>query len=139
MEAPVATGRRFSSDVNRSALSGGVTAEFEKAGAQTVAAFAKKWYNTSSVPLFVRKVVASIGTAPTGAGLVVDAKINGTSVFAAAGDRCTIAATKFTGSAVPTAVGDLVRVNPGSYVEVNVTVVGSTVAGSDLAVTVLFG
>lgn len=135
----MATGRRYSSDVNRSALSGGVTAEFEKAGAQTAVALAKKWYNTSTAPLYVRKIVASVGTAPTGATLVVDAKINGTSVFAAAGDRCAIAIGAFTGSKVPNAAGDLLRVNPGSYVEVAVTQIGSTVAGSDLAVTVLFG
>jgi hypothetical protein len=113
---------------------------FSKAGAQTVAALAEKRYNTGNTPLRVRKVVASLGTAPTGASFVVDVKVNGTSVFAAAGDRATITATNTTGSAVPSKTDlDVISVLPGQYLTVEVTQVGSSVAGSDLRVEVFAG
>lgn len=137
-EVTVPQGRKYSSFVNDVAKAGGRTADFEKAGAVTVAALPKRYYNDTNVPLRVRKVELSAGTAPTGAALVVDVKINGTSVFAAAGDRAKINASASTGSGVPNKTGDAIEVLPGQYVTAEVTQIGSTVAGSDLAVRVLF-
>ena len=131
-------GRRSSSLVNDIAKAGGFAATFDKDGTVAVAALPKRWYNHSNVALDVRKVTLSAGTAPTGAALTVDVKIDGTSVFAAAGDRAKIAVSAFTGEAAPTKSGDDISVKPGQYVTAEVTVVGSVVAGSDLHVAVLF-
>jgi hypothetical protein len=111
-----------------------------KAGAQTVAALPEKVYNPYDVGLKIKKVHISLGTAPTGASFVVDVKINGTSVFTNASDRPTITATNFQGSSTTFKTDvDASTVKPGQYVTAEVTQVGSSVAGSDLRVTVLFG
>lgn len=131
------TGRRSSSKSSYDALAQPVV--FDKAGTQTVAAVGTRYVNTTEVPLFVKRVVAAVGTAPTGASLVVDALIEGTSVFSAAAARATVLATKKQGEAEPDKTGDAVVVLPGQALTVAVTQIGSTVAGSDLSVHVYFG
>lgn len=131
------TGRRYHSKSNYDALAQPVV--FDKAGAQTVASVGTRYVNTTEVPLVVKRVVAAVGTAPTGASLVVDALIEGTSVFTAAAKRATIAATTKQGEALADKTGDAVTVLPGQSLTVAVTQVGSTVAGSDLSVHVYFG
>lgn len=132
-------GRQSSSFVNDVARAGGVVAHFVKSGAVAAAALPARWYNDANVALEVRNVVLAVGTAPTGASLVVDVKINGTTVFAASGDRAKVLASAFTGEAPATKTGDAIKVLPGQYVTVEVTQVGSSVAGSDLNVDVYFG
>ena len=131
-------GRQSSSLINDIAKAGGVAASFAKAGAVTVAALPARWYNETDVPLRVRNVLLSVGTAPTGANLTVDVKINTVSVFAAAGDRAKVLASAFTGEAAPTKTDGAIMVLPGQYVTAEVTVIGSSVAGSDLDIRVLF-
>lgn len=113
---------------------------FSKAGTATAAAFGGRWYNTWGVPVKVGRIHASVGTAPTGASLKVDVKIDGTTVFAATGDQATITATNFAtaiGGVVPTKTDDDdLIVLPGHYLTVEVSQIGSTVAGSDLNVQV---
>jgi hypothetical protein len=116
--------------------------KLSRAGTLTVAATSQKVYNNSNVPLKIRGVKASVGTAPTGAALRVDVLINGTSIYAAAGDRVSIAISGLTNVApngVPTKTGDAIVVLPGQYVTAEVTVIGSSVAGADLSVEVLIG
>lgn len=111
-----------------------------KSGAVAAAVLPDRAYNPYDVGLRIRKVHLSVGTAPTGAALVVDVKINGTSVFTAANKRASIAASQFAGSAVPDKTDlDAITVKPGQYVTAEVTQIGSTVAGSDLRVTVILG
>jgi hypothetical protein len=135
-EAPVA-GRRSSSLATEIARF--IPFTFRKSGNATVAALPERLYNLTDVPLTVRKVHLAVGTAPTGAALTVDVKINGTSVFAAAGDRAKILASAFTGEAVPTKTGDAIVLLPGQYLTAEITVIGSTVAGADLVVQVVGG
>jgi hypothetical protein len=136
-EATVA-GRQSSSLRNRIAKL--VPVVFSKAGAQTAVALPERHYNDGNTPLKVQKVVANLGTAPAGSAFVVDVKISGTSVFAVAGDRLSIAAGSNTGQAVPTKTDlDAISVKPGQYLTVEVTAVGSGTAGSDLRVQVYLG
>lgn len=130
-------GRQSSSFVNDVAKADGITFIARKDGAATVAALAGHYRNGANVALVVRKVVVSAGTAPAGSALTVDVKIDGTSVFAAAGDRAKIAAGATSGSAVPTAAAKSVA--PGGVVTAEVTGIGSGTAGSDVVVEVFFG
>ncbi len=116
-------------------------AVFEKTGTQTVAAIGGRHYNHTNANQRIRLVHASVVTAPTGAALTVDCKINGTSVFAAAGDRASIAASGFasTGGEPTKTDVDTAVVKPGQYVTVDVAQIGSSVAGADLRVQVVFG
>lgn len=100
-------------------------------GALTVGAGALRLYNRSSVPWVLTRVYISVGTAPTGADLIVDVNINGTTIFTTQANRPTIAASANTGTS---GVPDVTTVNVGEYLTVDVDQVGSTVAGSNLVV-----
>lgn len=73
----------------------------------------------------ITNIRASVGTAPTGSPLVVAVLLNGTSI-----GTVSIAAGSYTAT---TTLSQVVNLN--DYVTVNVTSVGSTIAGSDLTVT----
>jgi hypothetical protein len=137
----IVTGRQSTSLTRE--IGKAVPTVFTKAGAVSVAAFGGRFYNLTKHPLKVLRAHASVGTAPTGASLIVDVKINGTSVYAAAGDRPTITATNFASNVngnAPTKTDlDDLLVLPGQYVTVEATQVGSTVAGSDATVQVYLG
>ena len=75
----------------------------------------------------ITKIRASVGTAPTGASLIVTVKANGATFTNSA---VTVAASGFTATSSPTK-----SVVAGDYITVDITQVGSTVAGSDLVVT----
>lgn len=89
--------------------------------------------------LYVEQVLVEVGTAPTGAALIVDVKKNGTTIFTTTANRPTVAISGFSspttgaGSGVP----DVTNFAAGDVLEVDVTQVGSTVAGSDLGVAIL--
>lgn len=82
----------------------------------------------------ITRVRASVGTAPTGASLIVDVLKNGTSIYnVTPANRPTIAAAGFT------ALGgapDTTTFVAGDYITVSVLQVGSSVAGSDLTVSI---
>lgn len=81
----------------------------------------------------ITQVRASVGTAPTGAALVVDVNKNGTTVFTTQSNRPSIAAGSNTATATAINVTSLAA---GDYLTVDIDAVGSTVAGADLTVTV---
>lgn len=76
----------------------------------------------------------SVGTAPTGASLIVDVNKNGTTIFGTQANRPTIAVSEFT--AVTTGMS-VTSLNVGDYLTVDLDQVGSTVAGSNLTVSIL--
>lgn len=79
------------------------------------------------------QVRASVGTAPTGASLIVDVNKNGTTIFTTQSNRPTIAVSTNTDlSGTP----DVLDMAIGDYITVDVDQVGSTVAGSNLTVQV---
>jgi hypothetical protein len=78
---------------------------------------------------------ASVNTAPTGATFIVDVLRNGTTIFTTTANRPTIPISAFT-SQTPV-LPDVRFLVPGDYLSFQIIQVGSTIAGSDLTVTVL--
>lgn len=114
----------------------GRSVPFAKAGSLTGAAGPGTfpWYNDTGVPLTVRSVRASVGTAPAGAAVLVDVNLNGTTIFSTQANRPTIAAgSKTSGKAT----GFSTSVIPdGGAITVDIDQVGTTAAGSDLVVQI---
>lgn len=102
-------------------------------GTVAVATGTARWYNDTGRTLTFVGARSSVGTAPTGASLIVDVKVNGTSLWSVTpANRPTIAAAAQTSGNVTTF--DNATIANGSYVTVDVVQVGSTAAGSDLTV-----
>lgn len=76
-----------------------------------------------------------VGTAPTGANLILDIKKNGTTIYTTQANRPTIVAGANSGG--PGATPDVTSLAAGDYLTVDVAQVGSTVAGSDLTVVIV--
>ena len=96
-----------------------------------VGAGAMRWYVDQSYT--ISTVLASVGTAPTGANLIFDVNKNGTTIFTTQGDRPTIVAGEFVDLASTPAVTGLVS---GDYLTVDVDQVGSTLAGGQAVVRI---
>lgn len=88
---------------------------------------------TAEFACTLTKVRATVGTAPTGAGLRADVNRNGSSVFSGTGTQPTIAATTNTILVSTFSNGEL---DAGDYLTVDVDTIGSTFAGEDLVVSV---
>ena len=78
-------------------------------------------------------VRAHLDTAPTGAAFVIDVNKNGTTLFTTQANRPTIA---IAGTESTSTLPDVVSVAAGDRLSIDVDVIGSSVAGSDLYVTV---
>lgn len=102
------------------------------AGAQSTGTGKATFVNTTGETLEITSVSLHVGTAPTGADLVVDVNANGVSVFTSAA-RPKVVAGSTDGVAAPNAAN---IVAPNQTITVDVDQVGSTVAGSDLTVVV---
>jgi hypothetical protein len=76
-----------------------------------------------------------VGIAPTGANLVVDVNKNGTTIYTTQGNRPTVTAGSNAGG--PGATPDITSLAAGDYLTVDIDQIGSTVAGSDLTVSVI--
>lgn len=110
-----------------------IVATFSKSGALAVAAGTHRWYADKAYTIV--SVTAGVGTAPTGATLIVDVNNNGTSVWnVTTANRPTIAISGFT--ATGGALDDT-TLAAGEYLTVDIDQVGSTVAGSDLVVNIV--
>lgn len=81
----------------------------------------------------ITSVRASVGTAPTGASLLVDINRNGTTIYGTQANRPTIAASGNTATGGAASNGSFTA---GDYVTIDVDQVGSTVAGADLVVQI---
>lgn len=106
---------------------------FTKTGTVAVGTGATRWYNDTGGALTLVSVRAAVGTAPTGATLIVDVNNNGTTVYGTQTNRPTIAISGNTaegGAMSDTTIAD------GEYLTVDVDQVGSTVAGADLTITI---
>lgn len=94
---------------------------------------------TARIPLIkagtLVSAMAMVGTAPTGASLIVDVNKNGTTIFTTQANRPTISASS---NASSEKTPDVTTVSAGDYLTVDVDQVGSTVAGADLVVVVRF-
>jgi hypothetical protein len=99
------------------------------AGTLTVAAGTARLY----VPFActITNVRASVGTAPTDASLVADVHLNGTTIFTTQGNRPTITTGAYTDL---TSAPDVTAIAANDYLTLDVSAVGSSVAGADLMV-----
>lgn len=111
-----------------------VTPTFGSAGVQAVRTGQGRWYAPYACTII--GVVASLGTAPTGASFIVDVLKNGTTIYTGGTNRPTITAAAFV-SALPVVAPAVTALAQGDYITVNVSQIGSSVAGSDLTVAVL--
>jgi hypothetical protein len=101
-------------------------------GALTVGAGAYQlpWYGGSKT---ITRVAVRVGTAPTGAALILDVNKNGSTIWSTQANRVQVAAAANSGTAITFNTASL---TDGDYLTVDVDQVGSTVAGSDLTVTI---
>jgi hypothetical protein len=90
-------------------------------------------YNNFGRDLTIDLVQAFVDTAPTGATLIVDVNIDGTTMFTAQDNRPTIA---ISGNASTTTAPDVTTLADGEYLQIDVDQVGSSEAGQDLTVIV---
>jgi hypothetical protein len=81
-------------------------------------------------------VTAAVGTAPTGASIIVDVNRNGTTIFTTQANRPTIVAAA--NATASEAVPDVTAVASGDYLTVDRDQVGSATPGSDLTVFVRY-
>jgi Glycosyl hydrolases family 18 len=113
--------------------SGGHSFTFSATGVLTAGAGMLRLYNPTSGTLVISNVRASVGTAPTGAAILVDVTKNGITIFTTQSARPSIAIGGFTAVSGSPAVTSWAA---GEYLTVDVDQVGSTVAGSNLTVQV---
>lgn len=105
------------------------------AGTQVVVQHKQRIYNLYGSDRLIEKIFLYALQAPTGADLIVDVKVNGTSIFTSSPLPKIVA-----GSTTGFTTGiDLPTWGTDEYLEVAVTQIGSTLAGADLTVHVLFG
>lgn len=113
------------------------TFKLESNGALTAAANKDRWQATS--PGEIVSVAAVVGTAPTGANLLLDLNKNGTTVFTTQGNRPTIVAGSTEtadGTTFRPDSGGVASFAKGDTISLDIDQIGSTVAGSDLDVVV---
>ena len=81
----------------------------------------------------VFNVAAMVSVAPTGASVIVDVHLNGTTLFTTQGNRPTVAVSTFVDT---TATPDVTAVSAGQYLTIDIDQIGSTIAGDDLTVVI---
>lgn len=91
-------------------------------------------YNLTGAALTISKVHIAVDTAPTGAAILVDVNENGTTIFTTQGNRPTIAISAFSGET--TTIDDASWAD-GNYLQADVDQIGSTIAGSNLTITIV--
>ena len=104
--------------------SGGLLAVFTATDPLTVASGTRRVYNDTGKTLTIAKVRASLGTAGTTA-TTVDVNKGGTTIFTTQGNRPSLG----NGVATTTAVPAVTSWEDGSYLTVDVDVVGTSAAG----------
>jgi hypothetical protein len=107
--------------------------EFTIAGTISTSAVPIRYY--VDYDLTITQMRIGVTEAPTGTtGVTVDLKVDGTSVFAVAGDRPTIAPGEYTTVAFPTNVPATILA--GHWMQIEITSVGDTTPGAGLVAVV---
>jgi hypothetical protein len=83
----------------------------------------------------IRSVTTAVTTAPTGATLICDVNVAGTTIFTTQANRPTIAASEFSDNSAAIEAGTFAA---GDVISVDVDQVGSSVAGANLSVLVTY-
>lgn len=113
----------------------GLLFPFSIAGQLAVAVGAHRIYNDTGATLTIRSVRATVTTVPTGASIIVDVNVDGTTIFSTQANRPTIAISGNTSGKVTNM--NTTSIVDGSYFTVDIDQVGSTITGSNLTVQVL--
>lgn len=79
-------------------------------------------------------IILEIGTAPTGADVIIDINKNGTSLYTTQANRPTIVIGETTATAVNP---DITSLAAGDVLTFDIDQIGSTIAGSNLAMTII--
>jgi hypothetical protein len=108
-----------------------VVLQFAFDGALTTGTGTRRVYNPTGRTITIKQVTAHVVTAPTGAAILLDVNIGGTTVFTTQGNRPSIAASGNTSTAGNSDAAASTLAS-GGYLTVDVDQIGSTVAGSDL-------
>lgn len=95
---------------------------------------ASRWYPPYDITIV--DVSASVGTAPTGATILIDVNKNGTTIFTTQSNRPTIAISGFFDVSGTPEVTSLT--GDTDYLTVDIDQIGSTIAGVDLVVQVRY-
>jgi hypothetical protein len=101
--------------------------QYTQIGTLTVGDVGVRWYPATNIT--INSAIARIVTAPSGSSITLSIKVNGTGV-----QTLTINSGATDSSLVTTPI----NVNYGQYVTIEVTQVGSSIAGSDLNVTLKY-
>lgn len=101
--------------------------QYTQIGALTVGDVGVRWYPATNIT--INSAIARIVTAPSGSSITLSIKVNGTGVQAL---------TINSGATDSSLVTTPINVNYGQYVTIEVTQVGSSIAGSDLNVTLKY-
>jgi hypothetical protein len=112
--------------------SGAVVLTYSISDALTVAAGTHRipWYGGSKN---IARVAVQVGTAPTGAALVLDVNKNGSTIWSTQGNRVSVSAAS---NSATTTTFNTTALADGDYLTIDVDQIGSSVAGSDLTVTI---
>jgi hypothetical protein len=95
-----------------------------------------RFYNDTGSNAYIASIRGSVGVAPEGAAIIIDCNVDGQSIFTNQALRPTIPAGEVTAI---TYLSEYTFIWPvGSYLTIDIDQVGSTVAGSDLTVNVVF-
>jgi hypothetical protein len=109
--------------------------EFGFTGTAVVQAGTMRWYNRTGRTLNVVGCWVSANTAPTGAAILVDVNKNGTTIYTTQGNRPTVA---ISGNGGVLTTPDITTIADGDYITADIDQIGSTVAGANLVVGVVF-
>lgn len=93
-----------------------------------------RWYNRAGAGTIVGAWV-SAGVVPTGADIIVDVNLNGTTIFTTQANRPTVPAT--TNGGAISATPDVTALANGDYFTVDIDQIGSTIAGGRITVGIV--
>lgn len=108
---------------------------FANEGDLTVSSNPLRIYNNFGGSRTITKVQLSVGTAPVGSAIIVDINKNGTTIFTTQANRPQIAASANSGSSTTIDVPNWAE---GEYLTMDVDQIGSSTAGSNLVVHVVY-
>jgi hypothetical protein len=114
----------------------GIPFVFSYTGTLATLTGAHRIYNDTGGTLTIKSVRASVGTAPTGATVICDVRVDGTTIFSGGTGRPAIA---ISGNTNKTTGMSTTTIADGSYFTADISQVGSTIPGSNLTVQIMCG
>lgn len=112
------------------------TVMFGFTGTAVVTTGVLRWYNRTGRTLTIIGAWVAANTAPTGATILADVNKNGTTIYTTQGNRPSVAISGNGGTL--SATPDVTSVADGDYLTVDIDQIGSTVAGANVTVGVVY-